>query len=682
MGDWDESDLQVNSLIALRLSPNLRTHLGTTSALTWTSLNTTFGQPHFTTIFGEFTEALRVRLSPTHNPQVKIQRLWTILECLRANGCILSDYLQGMILLRAIPKEWDNIASMYCNAMTMANITFVGVRDAIVAEFERRAKPAQVAHFADRLSAVKRKGKSPSFKEQQKKYSNAPKAPDSDAPQAGSSKKRTRRGGKKEKERRAHLVSSALIPPAILNRMQETHHARIVEVVEQPPAPRPQIVVGGPSRAPMSAVPTTITGFKPAGITYTKVPQGPPTQYHGHSQHDQAPFQYSKVVSGAVPPSVHPIIAPNTGEHGGETQEQNMEMLQASKVKAKEVTPLVAGPAMSSNRTPIPADLAKRRAEKAKAKAKKAKARECVHLPPSMMGPGGPTGPTSAERDALDQLEKVDWSGSEDGSDSEPDNVDDDIATAAGLGRLSLTPAPAMSSKGKGKQRASPDDDKRMGPDELDNNPSLYAYDDYGYRRSAFLHSHKNSANDEKQQLLIACSSLANRIEFINSFAVNCAKCKTTNKTKKTIEILADSGASASFTMSKSDLTEFKQITDDDLVVKTAANDNTLMIKGKGALFITHTVVSGGKSQTKTSRLYPVYYIPGLSIRLLSIGSLLKDGVVLRGTSSSLNFKQRIGESWQTMLTCKPHEPSQTLFWLNARLASALPCWHCLLFLP
>ena len=73
MGDWDESDLQVNSLITLRLSPNLRTHLGTTSALTWTSLNNTFGQPHFTTIFGEFTEALRVRLSPTHNPQVEIQ---------------------------------------------------------------------------------------------------------------------------------------------------------------------------------------------------------------------------------------------------------------------------------------------------------------------------------------------------------------------------------------------------------------------------------------------------------------------------------------------------------------------------------------------------------------------------------------------------------------------------------
>ena len=29
--DWDETDLQVKSLIALRLSSNLRTHIGTTS---------------------------------------------------------------------------------------------------------------------------------------------------------------------------------------------------------------------------------------------------------------------------------------------------------------------------------------------------------------------------------------------------------------------------------------------------------------------------------------------------------------------------------------------------------------------------------------------------------------------------------------------------------------------------
>src|SRR5271169_2459256 len=130
---------------------------------------------------------------------------------------MLSDYLQGMILLRAIPKEWDNVASMYCNGMTMSNVTFVSVHNAIVAEFERWAKPSQVAHFADRISAVKRKGKSPSFKEQSKPKYSAPKAPEYDNAPSGSSNKKVRWGGKKEKARRVHLVSSALIPPAVLN---------------------------------------------------------------------------------------------------------------------------------------------------------------------------------------------------------------------------------------------------------------------------------------------------------------------------------------------------------------------------------------------------------------------------------------------------------------------------------
>ena len=49
--EWDKNDLQVKSLIGLRLSPNLRTHMGTTSQQTWDSLENTFGVSHFTMDF-------------------------------------------------------------------------------------------------------------------------------------------------------------------------------------------------------------------------------------------------------------------------------------------------------------------------------------------------------------------------------------------------------------------------------------------------------------------------------------------------------------------------------------------------------------------------------------------------------------------------------------------------------
>jgi hydroxylamine reductase (hybrid-cluster protein) len=99
-----------------------------------------------------------------------------------------------MLLLKAIPKEWDTVAQMYCNGMQMANVTFDGVREAIMAEFECTARPAQLAHQADKISAVKHKGQSPRFKEQRK--SNSALQPATKAPHGESSVKRTRKGGK------------------------------------------------------------------------------------------------------------------------------------------------------------------------------------------------------------------------------------------------------------------------------------------------------------------------------------------------------------------------------------------------------------------------------------------------------------------------------------------------------
>ena len=112
------------------------------------------------------------------NLQVQIQKIWTILEHLQVNRCIISNYLQGMLLLKAILKEWDRIAQMYCHGMVQANITFNGMWDTIMNEYEQIAHPTQLAHTMDKISAVKCKGWSPRFSEQ--KSNSAPKtAPDS-----------------------------------------------------------------------------------------------------------------------------------------------------------------------------------------------------------------------------------------------------------------------------------------------------------------------------------------------------------------------------------------------------------------------------------------------------------------------------------------------------------------------
>jgi hypothetical protein len=65
------------------------------------------------------------------------------------------------------------------------------------------------------------------------------------------------------------IVSSALIPESVAKRLQESHH---VEAPAASPtlAYRTGIVVGGPSRAPVS-VPSTIASFNSSGIHFRKL---------------------------------------------------------------------------------------------------------------------------------------------------------------------------------------------------------------------------------------------------------------------------------------------------------------------------------------------------------------------------------------------------------------------------
>jgi gag-polypeptide of LTR copia-type len=320
--DWDEIDLQVKSMISMRLSSNLRTLIGTMSAATWTNLDQCYSIPHFTGIYKDYELIHSIRMTTGENPEIQIQKIWTILECLQANRCVLSNYLQGMLLLKAISKEWDTIVQLYCNGMQMANVTFDHVQDAIMAEFERTARSAQLAHQADKISAVKCKGQSPRFKEQRK--SNSALHPATEAPYGESSVKRTRKGGKQEKACKnkataQNIVSSAFVPVMVLNCMQKSHYTEtgpftscVEEVVEQP-APTPVTVIGGPSRAPVrSAAPVSIASIWPSSITYSKAVTLPMQSTSGLSS-EKAPFNMEKehtlLKKVGVQPTAEPLCA-------------------------------------------------------------------------------------------------------------------------------------------------------------------------------------------------------------------------------------------------------------------------------------------------------------------------------------------------------------------------------------
>ena len=178
-----------------------------------------------------------------------------------------SDMQQGLILLNMILKEWATVAQIYSQStQTLATTTFLGVRDAIMAEYERALRPSTIAMH--KISAVKCKGKSPTYTKKTHSKSAPPKA-SSDAP-SGAHKKKTQRGGKGKTTKVHAIVSSALVPQSVTKRFQETHHAAAPVAA---PLSVPAVAstwVGGPSCAPMQVL-TTIVSVKPSGITYTKV---------------------------------------------------------------------------------------------------------------------------------------------------------------------------------------------------------------------------------------------------------------------------------------------------------------------------------------------------------------------------------------------------------------------------
>ena len=296
---WDEVNEQAQGILGLHLSPNLHTHLGATSALSWTALDNAFGQPGIATVYADLQAALHVKISGTQNPQVEMQQLLTLFERLRANGMAISNPIQGMMTLCALSGKWDNIAMVYLQGVNvLANVTFASVRDAIMAEYEQTACPSALA--AQRVSAVKRKGKSPQFTEQTQTKKFVPKA-SGDAP-SGDAPKKKRRGGQKGKGKVHAIVSSALIPQSVTHCTQETHY--IVPVMAAPTlVPQvPGIIVGGPFRAPVS-VPTTIASFNSSGVSYWKAEAPKMAQTFTGFTGKSGPNTYAKaVVKKSTPP--------------------------------------------------------------------------------------------------------------------------------------------------------------------------------------------------------------------------------------------------------------------------------------------------------------------------------------------------------------------------------------------
>ena len=124
----------------------------------------------------------------------------------------------------------------------------------------------------------------------------------------------------------------------------------------------------------------------------------------------------------------------------------------------------------------------------------------------------------------------------------------------------------------------------------------------------------------------------------LNRFVLLAQKCEKCKELGHKAWIL-DSGASMHFTYKLNDFIDFEPIKDAGVVQTAGAA--SLRIEGGGTILLSHFVENRGSCKLTTSRIYPVYYLPGLSATLLSMGVFLNDNQEVRGNADNITFANR-----------------------------------------
>ena len=136
----------------------------------WRNIEDSYGKPGAALIFTDFKALNVFRLSGS-NLAPEIRKMVTLLERLCANLCQFLEFVQTMILLNALPQKWDHLASVYIQETKVENFSLVSLREQIIGKWER-SNAGRASTSANKLSAVKWKGKSPRFDSQKQKTDN------------------------------------------------------------------------------------------------------------------------------------------------------------------------------------------------------------------------------------------------------------------------------------------------------------------------------------------------------------------------------------------------------------------------------------------------------------------------------------------------------------------------------
>jgi len=171
--DWDNKDDQAYGMILLQVNPLVAavTLSCTTAKAIWEALHVAFGTTSPSAIFTKFKSASSKKISVA-NPTLDIMEMKKNFQCLMAANVVIPEVMQAMILLNAMPKEYNGVAQTTLQTTEQSKLTFNYVQDAILMEYSCVKVGQPIKQTTSKLSAVKQKGTNPKWQPKQQQLSD------------------------------------------------------------------------------------------------------------------------------------------------------------------------------------------------------------------------------------------------------------------------------------------------------------------------------------------------------------------------------------------------------------------------------------------------------------------------------------------------------------------------------
>ena len=147
--EWEDNNGHILGYINLKISASIQQIMtNVTNARTlWNNLATNYGMTRLASIFMDFQAVTDWKFDDRKDPQTSINKLLAHIGHLTADGLTLPNNIAAMILLKAVPRNWDNFASMILATTAAADLTTTRITPLIQEEWIQR-NPQAVAQLS------------------------------------------------------------------------------------------------------------------------------------------------------------------------------------------------------------------------------------------------------------------------------------------------------------------------------------------------------------------------------------------------------------------------------------------------------------------------------------------------------------------------------------------------------